>query len=94
MEKIFDILTATRFSRADPVICHCFQVKASSILIEIAQGATEVDELSKKTSAGQGCGSCQCHIKRLLAGLPAECGPCAQCPGCGYVQVRCQCQAA
>ena len=80
--------------KADPLICHCFQVRVSAIRGAIFEGATEVEQVSTKTSAGQGCGSCQCHIKRLLAGLPTECGPCAQCPGCGYVLGQCQCQAA
>jgi hypothetical protein len=30
----------------------------------------------------------------LLAGLPAECGPCALCPGCGVMQALCHCKAA
>ena len=94
MATVLDIPAKARSTKADPLICHCFQVTASAIRGAIDEGATEVEQVSEKTSAGQGCGSCQCHIKRLIAGLPAECGPCAQCPGCGYVQVQCQCRAA
>ncbi len=53
-----------------------------------------VEEVSRLTSAGAGCGSCQCRIQRLLTGLPAESGPCAQCPGCGSIRTLCECHAA
>jgi len=94
MATVLDIPAETRSHKIDTLICHCFQVRASAIRAAIDAGATEVEQVSEKTSAGLGCGSCLCHIKRLLAGLPAECGPCAQCPGCGYVQGQCQCHAA
>tara|TARA_B100000614_G_C14507663_1_gene477212 strand:+ start:359 stop:727 length:369 start_codon:yes stop_codon:yes gene_type:complete len=94
MATVLDIPAETRSHKNDPLTCHCFQVGASAIRAAIDAGATEVEQVSEKTSAGLGCGSCRCHIERLLVGLPAECGPCAQCPGCGYVQGRCQCQAA
>tara|TARA_Y100000588_G_scaffold107758_1_gene117982 strand:- start:738 stop:1022 length:285 start_codon:yes stop_codon:yes gene_type:complete len=80
---------------ADTLICHCFQVTASAIRQAIDEGdAARVEEVSRLTAAGSGCGSCQCRIERLLAGLPAECGPCALCPGCGSVRTLCDCHAA
>ena len=80
---------------ADTLICHCYQVTASAIRRAIDEGDAElVEEGSRMTSAGAGCGSCQCRIQRLLAGLPAECGSCALCPGCGFVKTLCHCQAA
>ena len=80
---------------ADTLICHCFQVTASAIRQAIDEGdAARVEEVSRLTAAGSGCGSCKCRIERLLAGLPAECGPCAFCPGCGSVRTLCDCHAA
>ena len=80
---------------ADTLICHCYQVTASAIRRAIDEGDAElVEEVSRMTSAGAGCGSCQCRIQRLLAGLPAECGSYALCPGCGFVKTLCHCQAA
>ena len=79
----------------DPVICSCHCVPASVIQRAINRGfATSVDEVTLQTAAGSGCGSCKCRIQRLLSGLPAECGPCALCPGCGYIQKLCLCKAA
>ena len=81
--------------QTDTLICHCFNVTASSVRRVIDQcDAERVEDVTRLTSAGAGCGSCQCHIQRLLAGLPAECGPCALCPGCGSVRARCDCHAA
>ena len=94
MATILDMALGQAHS-ADTLICHCFEVKASAIRRAIDEGgATQVEEVSRLTAAGSGCGSCQCHIQRLLAGLPAECGPCALCPGCGTVRTLCECHAA
>ena len=69
---------------------------AASVLNRVVsdQYPNTVEEVVLQTGAGSGCGSCKCRIQRLLAGLPAECGPCALCPGCGYVQKQCLCKAA
>ena len=94
MATILDMALGQGHS-ADTLICHCFQVTASAIRRAIDEGDAElVEEVSRMTSAGAGCGSCQCRIQRLLAGLPAECGSCALCPGCGFVKTLCHCQAA
>lgn len=84
-----------RTQSADTLICDCYQVKASTILTAINDGDAEtISEVTRLTCAGSGCGSCQCRIQRLIAGLPAECGPCAFCPGCGHIKTLCHCQAA
>tara|TARA_Y100001960_G_scaffold316222_1_gene382855 strand:+ start:2228 stop:2515 length:288 start_codon:yes stop_codon:yes gene_type:complete len=95
MAKILDMPTEVATRSADTLICHCYQVKASTILDAINVGDAEtISEVTSQTYAGSGCGSCQCRIQRLLAGLPAECGPCALCPGCGHIKTLCHCQAA
>lgn len=95
MANILDMPEQVRTQSADTLICHCYQVKASTILKAINVGNAEtITEVTSRTCAGSGCGSCQCRIQRLLAGLPAECGPCSLCPGCGHIKTLCDCQAA
>lgn len=91
MATILDMALGQAHS-VDTLICHCFQVTASAIRKAIDEGDAQlVEEVSRLTSAGAGCGSCQCRIQRLLAGLPVECGPC---PGCGSIRTLCECHAA
>ena len=33
-------------------------------------------------------------VSQRQVGLPAESGPCAQCPGCGSIRTLCECHAA
>ena len=95
MATILNMPAQVRTKSADTLICQCHQVSASSILKAIDKGEAEtIEEVTRLTGAGSGCGSCQCRIQRLLAGLPAECGPCALCPGCGHVKTLCRCEAA
>ncbi len=95
MAEIIDMPNRMRAQSADTLICHCYQVSASSVLKAMDEGDAEtIDQVSRLTDAGTGCGSCQCRIQRLLCGLPAECGPCALCPGCGHIKTLCHCQAA
>ncbi len=95
MATILNMPAQVRTKSVDTLICHCHQVSASSILKAIDKGKAEtIEEVTRLTAAGSGCGSCQCRIQRLLAGLPTECGPCALCPGCGHVQTLCRCEAA
>ncbi len=95
MPGIIDMPNQVRTQSADTLICHCYQVSASSILKAMDEGDAEtIEQVSRLTDAGTGCGSCQCRIQRLLAGFPAECGPCALCPGCGHVKTLCHCKAA
>jgi len=91
MATILDMALGQAHS-ADTLVCHGFQVTASAIRKAIDEGDAQlVEEVSRLTSAGAGCGSCQCRIQRLLAGLPAESGPC---PGCGSIRTLCECHAA
>jgi NAD(P)H-nitrite reductase large subunit len=79
----------------DIVICLCYDVTASDIRNAIDQsGARTAQEVAILTRAGNACGACKCRVERLLAGLPAECGPCSFCPGCGYIIKFCNCQSA
>ncbi|MDG2214593.1 MAG: (2Fe-2S)-binding protein [Verrucomicrobiota bacterium] len=95
MATILNMPAQVRTKSVDTLICHCHQVSASSILKAIDKGGAEtIEEVTRLTAAGSGCGSCQCRIQRLLAGLPVECGPCALCPGCGHVKTLCRCEAA
>ncbi|MDP7011502.1 MAG: (2Fe-2S)-binding protein [Verrucomicrobiota bacterium] len=95
MATILNMPAQVRTKSVDTLICHCHQVSASSILKAIDKGKAEtIEEVTRLTAAGSGCGSCQCRIQRLLAGLPTECGPCALCPGCGHVKTLCRCEAA
>ena len=95
MARVNEMPSRAGSSIDDPLICHCYGVTASSILTAIDVGDAEtIEEVTQLTDAGSGCGSCQCRIQRLLAGLPAECGPCALCPGCGYMKTQCLCHAA
>ena len=91
MATILDMALGQAHS-ADTLICHGFQVTGSAIRKAIDEGDAQlVEEVSRLTSAGAGCGSCQCRIQRLLAGLPVESGPC---PGCGSIRTLCECHAA
>ena len=91
MATILDMALGQAHS-ADTLVCHGFQVTASAIRKAIDEGDAQlVEEVSRLTSAGAGCGSCQCRIQRLLAGLPVESGPC---PGCGSIRTLCECHAA
>ena len=76
----------------DRIICACMVVKASTIQMAMDVGnASTLDEVNELTQAGTGCRACSCRIERLLAGLPAQCGPCSLCPACGVISKLCQC---
>lgn len=76
----------------DPVICSCMGVKASTIQMAMEVGnASTLDEVNELTQAGTGCRACSCRIERVLAGFPAQCGPCSLCPACGVISKLCQC---
>ncbi len=53
---------------ADAIVCGCVRVTRGQLSMAIAAGATNVNELSKRTGAGTVCGSC----KSLLAELIGE----------------------
>ena len=79
-------------SDADPVICSCFEVSASTIkmAMNVADAKTSAD-IRETTMAGSGCGACACRVERILAGFPAQCGPCALCSACGHISKLCRC---
>jgi len=84
-----------RDPRLDPIICLCHSVHTSQIREAIDHsGARTSEEVSSLTRAGSSCGACRCRVERLVAGLPAQCGPCSYCPGCGYIMKFCSCQSA
>ena len=59
---------------AEPVICACFQIRASAVQEAISAGtATTVKEIGRRLRAGTNCGSCLPELKRLIAGLAASC---------------------
>ena len=79
----------------NPVVCSCFGVKASTIkMVMNSAEATTSEEIAELTYAGTGCGACACRIERILAGFPAQCGPCSLCPACGHISKLCQCKSA
>jgi len=58
----------------EPVICACFQIRASAVQEAISAGtATTVKEIGQTLGAGTNCGSCLPELKRLIAGLAASC---------------------
>ena len=76
----------------DPVVCACMGVKASTIQMAMEVGnASTLNEVNELTQAGTCCRACSCRIERVLAGFPAQCGPCSLCPACGVKSQLCQC---
>lgn len=90
--NLVDPVIETSKAESDPTICACMKVKASTIqmAMEVGKAAT-LDEINDLTQAGTGCRACSCRIERVLAGFPAQCGPCSLCPACGVVSKLCQC---
>ncbi len=50
----------------DAVVCHCHQVKTSTIRAAIANGAKTVEEIGAATKAGTGCGGCKTKLAAML----------------------------
>lgn len=79
----------------DPIVCNCFQVKASTIKMAFKTDENQtLDELLEITNAGNGCRACVCRVDRIMRGLPVECGPCSKCPSCGLISKLCNCKCA
>ena len=56
---------------ADPVVCHCLNVRASQIARTIeATGARSLCELACSTGAGTGCTACHRRLRQFFAGRP------------------------
>ncbi len=47
-------------------LCHCRVVATHKVIEAIHYGATSVEEIARKTSAGTGCGTCQVDSERLI----------------------------
>lgn len=48
------------------VLCTCLQVRRSTVLAALQQGASDLSALQRQTGAGLSCGSCIPHLKELL----------------------------
>ena len=48
-------------------LCHCRVVATAKVDAAIVTGAHTVPEVSRRTSAGTSCGTCQPDIKKLIA---------------------------
>ncbi len=54
----------------DPLICRCYQVRASAVRKAVADhGLRHVEEVTAVTRAGGGCSSCWDEIQALLDGI-------------------------
>ncbi len=50
-----------------PIVCHCFGVTERTIRDAVSKhNATSVEEISSRTRAGTGCGSCTHRIREIL----------------------------
>ncbi len=51
----------------DSELCHCRVIATQKVDAAIVTGAHTVNEVSRRTSAGTSCGTCQPDIKKLIA---------------------------
>jgi len=49
------------------IICLCEGVSSREIAVHVKNGATTLEELAQKCSAGIGCGSCHEQILEIIA---------------------------
>ncbi len=61
-----DVLGTTSGEGSDREICNCHRVRESSIVRAIEDGSSTVPEVSARTDAGTGCGSCRGELARLV----------------------------
>ena len=54
------------FKSASMILCVCKSVSDRAIAKAIADGADSVDEISRCTRAGTGCGACREHIQAAV----------------------------
>ncbi|MFI3251509.1 MAG: (2Fe-2S)-binding protein [bacterium] len=50
----------------DKVICHCYNIKESTVKEAIANGADTLEKVMKATKAGTACGGCKKRIEKLI----------------------------
>jgi len=51
----------------ESVICHCSGTTREKVIALIDIGVVTLDDISRKTGACSGCGSCECSVMELLA---------------------------
>ena len=80
--------------REDLLVCHCFEVRESTIQSAVDAGANSVSEVIEACGAGGGCGACHARIERVHRGLPAKCGSgnFHLCGDCGTIGLLCVCK--
>lgn len=59
------------------VVCHCKAVSDRTVDAAIASGATTVDEITARCTAGGGCGGCHGLLEALLKATAPDRGPIA-----------------
>lgn len=50
----------------DDVVCDCRQVSAARVSRAIEDGARTVDDITRATGAGAGCGQCRRDLRHAL----------------------------
>ncbi len=65
LERYFNTSSVIE-SNEDPIICHCFKIKESTVKDAIANGATSVEDVMAATKAGSACGGCKRKIAKLF----------------------------
>ena len=53
-------------------VCHCNAVSDRTVDAAIASGASTVDEITERCSAGGGCGGCHRMLESLLEATAAN----------------------
>jgi len=51
------------------IICHCSGTTEETIKTLLTNNITDLDEISRKTGACSGCGSCESAVLELIAEL-------------------------
>jgi assimilatory nitrate reductase catalytic subunit len=57
---------------AGPLVCACRNVRVGPIATAIADGAADIDDVGRATTAGSVCGSCRPEIQRLIVAHQPE----------------------
>lgn len=50
----------------DNILCHCSGTSKEKIMVLIEEGFVTLDDISRKTGACSGCGSCEYSVIELL----------------------------
>jgi bacterioferritin-associated ferredoxin len=58
---------------ADPMLCHCLQVRASTVQQAVAGGSIcSLRQLARATGAGDGCTACHRRLKKYIEAAREE----------------------